>query len=114
MSSRNQQQDVTLVSRELLTTLLRQRAGTRADLVGFVKNEPILAEYLQAQVLQIVGKLALGGIPKGTLHGVATEMHMVVDNAAAALRAGYAELLEGLLPADPPGADPEEAPDLNF
>src|SRR5262245_37864457 len=114
MSSRNDQQDVTLVSRDLLETLLRQRAGTRPDLVGFVKSEPVLAEYLQAQILQIVGKLALSGVPKGVLHGLATELHMLADNTAAALRAGYTELLEGLLPVDPPPTDPEEAPDINF
>jgi len=64
----------------------------------FVETEPLLSAYCRAELLQVLGKLALSGASSRAVRGVGADIHRLIAVTATAMKAGYSSLLEDFLP----------------
>jgi hypothetical protein len=91
--------DAVLVDEEALTTAIKS-VVKRVPSEGFtfVKTEPVLSAYCRAELLQVLGKLAISGASSQVVRGVGADIHGLITVVAAAMKAGYSSLLEDFLP----------------
>lgn len=107
--------DATLVdARCLVAAATETAADSDEDFFAFLSTEPMLAQVLKRDLLQVCGKLALAGAGPKVVHGVAGDIHRLVGLGVRAVRLGYRGLLADLMPSDPtepPPAAPEPPPE---
>ncbi len=58
----------------------------------------MLSAYCRAELLQILGKLAVAGASSGVVRGVGADIHRLITVSATAMRSGHSSLLEDFLP----------------
>lgn len=105
--------DTTLIDSECLQAAIGQvRRDASDEFCGCISDEPVLAEFLRRELVQICGKLSLAGARSGAVRGVAGDLHTILGIATCAFRLAYKQLLADFLPGDSPAraAPPPETP----
>lgn len=85
-----------------------QDAGKARNCGNPLSEEPVLWEYLQGQLLKIVGKMAICKTRSHVMLGVYSDVSVLLDIAFDATRQAHRRLYAEFLPADaaaPPEAD---------
>ena len=91
--------DAVLVDREVLATAIKSVSKEfPSEGFTFVETEPLLSSFCHAELLQILGKLAVAGACSGVVRGVGADIHRLITVTATAMKSGYSLLLEDFLP----------------
>ena len=91
--------DAVLVDQEALAAAIKSVGGEfPSEGFTFVETEPLLSSFCHAELLQVLGKLAVSGACSGVVRGVGADIHRLITVTATAMKSGYGSLLEDFLP----------------
>lgn len=106
--------DSALIDADTISTVLRKHCNnTDKQPFEILQTEPVLSEFLHAELLKTFGKLALAGANPAVVRGISADLHRLLGITAGAFQTAYRDLLEDLMPeaefdprADEPGENP--------
>jgi len=91
--------DARLVNHKMLrAAMLAVAEGSPGEKFIFIESEPLLSSYCEAELFQILGKLAVAGAAPQFVRSVGANIHQVIAVTARSMKAGYCALLEDFLP----------------
>ena len=68
------------------------RKAFRETWKAFARSEPELADFIQHEILEICGKMALAGVGTAAVRGASADFNRLVLTAILAIRRGHYEL----------------------